>query len=158
MYFQLNGFCQVCVVIFFWISGIMECTCVHLKMEFCSCARGRQWCGIIHYFCWTASIKPRLLFSRAVYASWGLFLSSVFFCTGHLFMLTFKHELVCFVGNIYYLNISLTYKVIHPDRRSCQLVKKHLFYPTTHCFIHDLEEHGEQVLCLAVIVCIINEK
>ena len=24
-------------------------TCLHLKMEFCSCARGRQWCGIIHY-------------------------------------------------------------------------------------------------------------
>ena len=23
--------------------------CLHLKMEFCSCARGRQWCGIIHY-------------------------------------------------------------------------------------------------------------
>ena len=37
-----------CVVIFFWSSGIMECTC--MKMEFCSCARGRQWCGIIHYY------------------------------------------------------------------------------------------------------------
>ena len=33
-----------CVVIFFWSSGIMECTCMFcldLKMEFCSCARGR---------------------------------------------------------------------------------------------------------------------
>jgi len=38
---------------------------------------GRQWCGIIHYHWWTASIKPRLLFSRAGYASWGLSLSSV---------------------------------------------------------------------------------
>ena len=38
----------------------------------CSCARGHQWCGIIHYYWWTASIKPRLLFSRAGYASWGL--------------------------------------------------------------------------------------
>jgi len=48
-------------------------------MEFRSCARGRQWCGIIHYYWWTASIKPRLLFSRAgyMYASWGLSLSSV---------------------------------------------------------------------------------
>jgi len=63
-----------CVVIFFWSLGIMECG---VKMEFCSCARGRQWCGIIHYHWWTASIKPRLLFSRAGYASWGLSLSSV---------------------------------------------------------------------------------
>ena len=31
-------------------------------MEFRSCARGRQWCGICHYHWWTASIKPRLLF------------------------------------------------------------------------------------------------
>jgi len=23
-------------------------------MEFCLCARGRQWCGIIHYYWWTA--------------------------------------------------------------------------------------------------------
>ena len=49
--------------------------CLHLKMEFRSCARGRQWCGIIHYYWWTASIKPRLLFSRAGYAS----LSSVYY-------------------------------------------------------------------------------
>ena len=48
-----------------------------VKMKFRSCARGRQWCGIIHYYWWTASIKPRLLFSRADYASWGLSLSSV---------------------------------------------------------------------------------
>jgi len=41
---------------------------------------GRQWCGIIHYHWWTASIKPRLLFSRAGYASWGLSLSSVYYC------------------------------------------------------------------------------
>ena len=24
--------------------------CLHLKMEFRSCARVRQWCGIIHYY------------------------------------------------------------------------------------------------------------
>ena len=53
--------------------------CLHLKMEFRLCARGCQWCGIIHYYWWTASIKPRLLFSRACYASWELFLSSVQF-------------------------------------------------------------------------------
>ena len=34
--------------------------------------------GIIHYYWWTASIKPRLLFPRAGYASWGLSLSSVY--------------------------------------------------------------------------------
>jgi len=69
-----------CVVICFspqWSCSVHVC-CLHLKMEFCSCARGRQWCGIIHYHWCTASIKPRLLFSRAGYASWGLSLSSVY--------------------------------------------------------------------------------
>jgi len=42
-------------------------------------ALGGEWCGIIHYYWWTASIKPRLLFSRAGYASWGLSLSSVWY-------------------------------------------------------------------------------
>jgi len=65
----------------FWMANMLcwsvHVCCLHLKIEFCSCARGRQWCGIIHYHWWTASIKPRLLFSRAGYASWGLSLSSV---------------------------------------------------------------------------------
>jgi len=34
--------------------------------------RGRQWCGIFHYHWWTASIKPRLLFSHSGLVSWGL--------------------------------------------------------------------------------------
>ena len=29
--------------------GVHVC-CLHLKMEFCLCARGRQWCGIIHVY------------------------------------------------------------------------------------------------------------
>ena len=33
--------------------------------------------GIFHYHRWTTSIKPRLLFSHAGYASWGLSFSSV---------------------------------------------------------------------------------
>ena len=41
--------------------------------------QGRQWCGIIHYYWWTASIKLQLLFSRAGYASWGLSLSSFYY-------------------------------------------------------------------------------
>jgi len=56
-----------CVVICFGPQGswsVHVCS-FHLKMEFRSCARGRQWCGIIHYYWWTASIQPRLLFSRA---------------------------------------------------------------------------------------------
>jgi len=74
-----------CVVIFCWSSGIMECACVLFTfgVEFCSCARGRQWCGIIYYYWWTASIKPGLLFSRAGYASWGLSLSSVYYNPVH---------------------------------------------------------------------------
>jgi len=58
-------------------SWSVHVRCLHLKMEFRSCARGRQRCSIIHYYWWTASIKPRLLFSRAGYAFWGLSLSSV---------------------------------------------------------------------------------
>jgi len=38
----------------------------------------RQWCGIFHCHWWTPSIKPRLLFSHAGYASWGLSLSLVY--------------------------------------------------------------------------------
>jgi len=46
--------------------------CLHLKMEFRSCARGRQWCSTLHYHWWTASIKPKLLFSHSGLVSWGL--------------------------------------------------------------------------------------
>jgi len=40
--------------------------------------------NLIHYYWWTASIKPRLLFSHAGYASWGLSLSSVYYYYSHL--------------------------------------------------------------------------
>jgi len=47
--------------------------CLHLKVEFCSCARGLQWSGTFHFHWWTAaSIKLTLLFStfhHSVYAS-----------------------------------------------------------------------------------------
>jgi len=59
-------------------TGHVHVCCLHFKMEFRSCSRVRQWCGIIHYYWWKASIKPRLLFSRAGYAFWGLSLSSVY--------------------------------------------------------------------------------
>jgi len=63
-----------CVDIFFWSSGIMDCMfCLHLKIEFRSCARGRQWCGIFHYDWWTALIKRGFYFPHADYASWGLY-------------------------------------------------------------------------------------
>ena len=39
---------------------------------------------------WTASIKPRLLFSLAGYASWGLSLSSVYYITFRLHLLPIK--------------------------------------------------------------------
>jgi len=44
-------------------SWIVCCNSLQLKIEFRSCARGRQWCGIFHYYWWTVSIKSRLLFS-----------------------------------------------------------------------------------------------
>jgi len=43
-------------------QGSWVVCCLHLKIEFRSCARRRQWCGIFYYHWWTASIKPRLLF------------------------------------------------------------------------------------------------
>jgi len=41
-----------CVVIFSGPQGLwsVHACCLNLKMEFRSCARGRQWCGIIHYY------------------------------------------------------------------------------------------------------------
>ena len=62
--------------------SVQEC-CSHLKKEFRSCTRERQWSGIIHYLWWTASIKPRLLFSRAGYASWGRSHSLVYYQQRH---------------------------------------------------------------------------
>ena len=45
-----------------------------MKVEFCSCARGCQWCGIFHYHWWTASIKPSLLFPLCRLCFLGTFL------------------------------------------------------------------------------------
>ena len=53
-------------------------------MEFRSCARGRQWCGIFHYHWWTASIKPRLLFSHSGLVSWGLPFLQFNICSKHI--------------------------------------------------------------------------
>jgi len=57
----------------FWSSGFIDCMFVYIwKIEFRLCARGRQWGGIIHFHWWTASIKPKLLFSHSGFVSWGL--------------------------------------------------------------------------------------
>ena len=55
---------SLCSYIFFWCSvlGSQILCCLHLKIGFHSCARGRHWCSIFHYHWWTASVKPRLLF------------------------------------------------------------------------------------------------
>jgi len=45
--------------------------CLHFEIEFRSCTMRRQWCGILHSHgvfhnhWWTASFKPRLLFSSS---------------------------------------------------------------------------------------------
>jgi len=59
------------------LQGSWIVYCLHLKIELRSCTWGRQWYGIFHYNKWTASIKPKLLFSHARCASWGLSLSPV---------------------------------------------------------------------------------
>jgi len=63
---------SLCSHIFLVLRDHWLYVCLHFKMEFHSCARGRQWCGIFHYHWWTASIKPRLLFSHSGLVSWGL--------------------------------------------------------------------------------------
>jgi len=39
---------------------------------YCQLVLHSQWCGIFHYHWWTASIKPRQLFSHSGLVSWGL--------------------------------------------------------------------------------------
>jgi len=54
-----------CVDIYkLYFSGQKSCIvcCLHLKIEFRSSARGRQWCGIFYHYWWTASIKPSCCF------------------------------------------------------------------------------------------------
>jgi len=51
-------FIQHCVVIFSGPRGSWIICCLHVRKEFRSCDRGRQWCGILHYHWWTSSIKP----------------------------------------------------------------------------------------------------
>ena len=46
--------------------------CTDTRYHHCNSTEISQWCGIIHCYWWTASIKPRLLFARAGYSSWGL--------------------------------------------------------------------------------------
>jgi len=68
--------------------------CLHLKMKFRSCAKGRQWCAIFYYHRWTASLKPRLLFSHSDLVSWGLpFLqfNTPYFPLGHFASRFFIH-------------------------------------------------------------------
>jgi len=56
----------------YWIGIAIDCICLHLKIEFRSCDRGRQWCGIFHCYWRTVWIKARLLFSSC----WFCFLWS----------------------------------------------------------------------------------
>ena len=51
-------------LIFLGPQGSWIVWCLYLKIQFRFCAWGHQWCGIIHDHWWTASIKPRLLFSQ----------------------------------------------------------------------------------------------
>ena len=84
-----------------------------LKIEFRSCARGRQWCVICHYHWWTASIKPRLLCSLQAMLLEGFpfhqfnFMNVVVFDRQHLVRLRYNFVAnnnamflcyLCFVG------------------------------------------------------------
>ena len=55
---------SLCSYIFLVLWNLRFVCWLYLKIEFCSWAIGCKWCGILHNNWWTASIKPRLLFSR----------------------------------------------------------------------------------------------
>ena len=58
---------------------IMGRICLHLTIiEFRSCIRGRQWCGILRCHRLTASIKPRLLFTPCKLCALRTFFSNSF--------------------------------------------------------------------------------
>jgi len=61
--------------------------------------------GIIHYYWWTASIKPRLLLSRAGFASWGFSLPSVWYC--HFACFYDVTLVVQFLNKIHYLQFTI---------------------------------------------------
>jgi len=89
------------VILSTYLSNSLSLTvCLHLKMEFRSCARERQWLGIFHYHWWTASIKPRLLFSHSGLVSWGLP-----FLQFSINELVIHHDLcTLFLTNLFWLN------------------------------------------------------
>ena len=106
-----------CVVNFSGPQGSwsVHVCCLHLKMEFCSCARGRQWCGIIHYHWWAASMGPRLLFSRTGYASWGLSFSSVYYEYVLRYKTIFSYEDFKQKNDFYLLSDGFVYQKKVPD-------------------------------------------
>jgi len=44
-----------CIVIFFWFSEIMHCMLLSIENRVLLMRWGAQWCGIFHYYWWTAS-------------------------------------------------------------------------------------------------------
>jgi len=50
-----------CVFIFSWSSGIIDCMLFTFINRVPLMLLRRQWCSILHYYWWKASIKPRLL-------------------------------------------------------------------------------------------------
>ena len=68
---------RVCVVIFSGHQGSWIVLMLTFDYRVRLMRQGPQWCGIFNYYWWTATIKPRLLFSHAGHASWRLFLFAV---------------------------------------------------------------------------------
>jgi len=84
--FNVTPYCII--VIFFLLSGIMDCNlcCLHLQNI------APKWCGLFHNHWWTASIKSRLLFSQCRLCFLGaFFLRIIYMKTIFMFQDTMAH-------------------------------------------------------------------
>jgi len=68
------------VLFFFWPSGIMDCMLFIFENRVPLMRWGHQLCGTSCYYWWNTSIKSRLLFPYASYASGGLFFFLRYLC------------------------------------------------------------------------------
>ena len=99
---------HICVVAFFWSFGIMHCMFFTFEKEFRSCARWSQRSDIFHFHWWTASMRPRLLFSPWKLCFLGKFPVSQIICI--LFYnknsVPLRREVVYVISSVWIFNLT----------------------------------------------------